>query len=70
MEFVFDKVGAGRDHLVIGFTIKHNQTIRFGVVRVPWAELLAPEFIDALDRVHRRQMIERWSEVDLGDPLF
>lgn len=70
MEFVFDKVGAGRDHLVIGFTIKHNQTIRFGVVRVPWQELVGQDFIDALDRTYRRQMIERWSEVDITDPLF
>jgi hypothetical protein len=41
-----------------------------GLVRVPLDWLTSREVTDAMDRAVRRRLIERWSEVDLADPLF
>jgi len=63
-------IGISEQYLTVGLTLHLNGTMRFLSVKVPVHLLLEKGIAECLDRQVRRDLIERWSEVDLGDPLF
>lgn len=61
---------SGDMFLVVSFSIEQAGAVRFGTVKVPVEWLLAPQVVAAVDKMHRRLLVERWSEPELADPLF
>lgn len=57
-------------YLNASVAIRQGASVQFGVVKIPLDWLLSEHVTEALDRQVRRDLIQRWSEVDLTDPLF
>lgn len=57
-------------YLRVHFEHRVAGSIRFEEVKVPLADLLGENVLQALDKTIRRRLIERWSEELEGPGLF
>jgi len=70
VKITYAGITATDKYLNVHFELRLGSVARYGVCKVPLRQLLHPEITDAIDAEVRRTLIEKWSEVDLGDPLF
>lgn len=57
-------------YLTVQCRLPLNGVARIVAVKVPLPWLLREEVTTAIDARVRRELVERWSEIDLADPLF
>lgn len=57
-------------YLTVQCRLGLNGVARIVSVKVPLNWLLREEVTSALDARVRRELVERWSEIDLCDPMF
>lgn len=70
MDVKFDGLTSTEKYLTVYITVRQDNWIQFGSVKIPLTRLLEQHITDHLDTVVRRQLVQAWSEPDLSDPLF
>lgn len=70
MRYTATSVTASEQYVTVWFTAEHATWMKFGFCKFPVEWLLGDQIVEAMDKAHRRELIEKWSGVDLADPLF